>query len=315
VSDLQRPAHTSQSGGIRSLPKAAWMVITGIGVLVGAVLGVIQLVGWLKDVSEDPIRAEYYLHFSSNEGVLLGKFDPHDNFLSKKYTKGIVHWDPLIDVAVTGRAEDETVTLSPYLVVQVTDVRPIPERANYLVYPMGGGGGLANYFHATLAPEREGVFYAPQETKGTALGPRTSSYEKPKTYDYFTLTPGEKEQFRMNVTMLPGYYYWFRVGVQYSYKGEQGVMWSEREFVTAEPLDAEVWVAPNVIGDYNSERFKKFGDLQKYQEYNEKVGYPTTLPRYDKHAVQEAIMRQNEAVQEYSYPFTPPEQLNVPGKE
>lgn len=271
--------------------------------MVGAVLGIIQFVGWLQDVSEDPIRAEYYVHFSSDEGVLLGKFDPHDNYLSKKYTKGMVHWDPLIDVAVTGRAEDETVTLSPYLVVQVTDVRPIPERANYLVYPMGGAGGDANYFVATLAPEREGVFYAPQQTKDTALGPlvRGLTTEKPKTYDYFTLTPGEKEFFELKVTMLPGYYYWFRVGVQYSYKGEQGVVWSKRKFVTGEPLDATVWVAPNVIGDYNGKHFKKFGDLQKYQEDNESLGYPTpNLPRYDKHAVQEAIMRQNETVQEYS---------------
>jgi hypothetical protein len=324
MSDLQRPARTSRRGWVASLHKAAWMGITGIGVLVGAVLEIIQLVGWLKDISEVPIRAEF--HYESRdigEGVILGKFDPHANLRHPENVGRIVTPDPIFYADVTSRAEDETVTLSPYLVVQVTDVRPIPERANYVVLPPSGGGGEFDFFHATLAPEREGVFYAPQETKHTTLSPRKGEgnpYAKAKPYDYFTLTPGEREGFLLNVTMLPGYYYWFRVGVQYSYKGRQDVVWSERETVVGEPLEAEVWVAP--IYGYvhpikNKNRLQEFGDLQQYKDYLEKRGRhdPSYLPGYDKPAVQEAIMRQNEAVQEYNYPFTPPEQVNEPEKE
>jgi hypothetical protein len=319
VSAKQRTVNASQSGWIRSLPKATWMVITGIGVLVGAVLGIIQLVGWLQDVSEVPIRAEFHYMDRYSEGVIVGKFDPHAHFLNVGRTADS---HPSVFAQVTSRAEDETVTLSPYLVVQVTDVRPIPERANYLVYPMGGAGGEVDYFVATLAPEREGVFYAPQQTKDTALGPlvRGLTTEKPKTYDYFTLTPGEGEAFDLTFTMLPGYYYWVRVGVQYSYKGRQDVVWSERETVVGKPLEAEVWAAPNsgiVNPIKNKNRVQKFGDLQQYKNYHEqRFGRDRRhLPGYDKPAVQEAIMRQNEAVQEYSYRFTPPEQLNEPEQE
>jgi hypothetical protein len=297
-------------------------VIGAIGVVVGAVLGIIQLVDWLTGISEEPIRAEYHYISSPNEGVIIGKFDPRADFLKYAEEGRVAYSYPFVWVDVTSRAEDETVTLSPYLVVQVTDVRPMPVRSDYVVYPSGGAGGEIDYFVATLAPEREGVFYAPQQTKDTALGPLTRGLtkEKPKIYDYFTLTSGEKEMFQLNITMLPGYYYHFRVGVQYSYKGEQGVYWSEGEFAAGEPLEADVWLAPNAgisvqraasMQPETSERFQKYGDLQKWEDYKERASdYP--LPRYDKHAVRDAILRQNEAVQEYSYPFTPPEQLNEP---
>jgi hypothetical protein len=326
VSKPKQPESRSGWAWIRSLPKDALVVIGAIGVVVGAVLGIIELVGWLTDISEAPIRAEYTYISSPNEGVIIGKFDPN----AKYGEEGRVAYSyPFVWVDVTSQAEDETVTLSPHLVVQVTNVRPIPERANYVVYQTGGAGGEFNFFVATLAPEREGVFYAPQQTKDTALGPlsRTLTGEKPKIYDYFTLSPGEREHFRLNITMLPGYYYRFRVGVQHSYKGKEGIEWSEKMFAAGEPLEAEVWVAPDVWAAWkeanagiiqpskNSERFQKFGDLQKYHNYVKRHYGPeaATLPRYNRSEVEEVIERQNAAVRESGYPVTPPEQLDAPG--
>jgi hypothetical protein len=109
--------------------------------------------------------------------------------------------------------------------------------------------------------------------------------------------------------MLPGYYYYFHVGVKYSYKGHQGVAWSE-EFVTGEPLEAEVWWQSEEQG----RPFQKYGDLQSWEEYIDGLNNPLAepLPRHDQGEIEKAIEVQEEAVQKSSYPYTPPEQLDTP---
>jgi hypothetical protein len=69
--------------------------------------------------------------------------------------------------------------------------------------------------------------------------------------------------------MLPGYFYHFRVGVQYSYKKYQGVDWSEREFVAGVPLEAEVWWPSQ-----DRSHLEKFGVLQEYKEHIQRGGGP-----------------------------------------
>jgi hypothetical protein len=275
--------------------------------MVGAVLGVIQLVDWLGSIGEDPIRADYsYVNYPA-EGVVIGRFDPDADAQRYLQEGRVASSYPYLYVEVTSQAEQEGVTLSPYLVVEVTDVRPMPQRVNYVVYPAGTGGAQLRHFVATLSPEREEVFYAPQWTPDTALKPHPPGY-RPEVQDTFTLTPGNKEFLLLELTMLPGYYYNFRVGVQYSYKDRQAVDWSEERFAAGVPLEADVWRQTA-----DGLPFEKYGNLQSYEEYKKRENIPR-LPRYGKNEVQEAIERQNEVVQEYGYPFTPPEQLNEPDK-
>jgi hypothetical protein len=225
-----------------------------------------------EDVEEHPIRANYTYLGGYREGVIVGGFDPvRDATIDPKEGHVALSY-PQVWVDVTSLAEFETVTLSPYLVVEVTDVRPMPDRVTYVVFPPGGAGGAIRYFVATLSPEREGAFYAPQWTSETALESYLGSYPQrrnKKVYPFFTLTPGEKELLFLNITMLPNYFYYFRVGVQYSYKGRQGVDWSEEEFVAGVPLEAEVWW-PSQDGS----RLQKFGDLQEYKELIQRGGGP-----------------------------------------
>jgi hypothetical protein len=220
-----------------------------------------------EDVEEHPIRANYIYLGGYSEGVIVGKFDPVRDSAIDPDEGHVALSYPQVWVDVTSLAEFETVTLSPYLVVEVTDVRPMPDRVNYVVFPTGGAGGEIRYFVATLSPERTGVLYAPQWTPETDLGP----YPRPtkKTYPFFTLTPGEKELVFLDITMLPDYFYYFRVGVQYSYKGRQGIHWSKQEFVAGVPLEAEVWWLSE-----DGSRLQKFGDLQDYKEHLQRGGGP-----------------------------------------
>ncbi len=290
-----------------SLRKNTLAVVGAVGLVVGAVLGIIQLVGWLSSVGEDPIRVNYnYVNYPA-EGVIVGEFDPGADPRRYLRDERIAASYPYVYAEVTSQAEQEAVTLPPYLVVEVTEARPMPEESKYVVYPAGVGGAQLRHFTATLSPEREGIFYAPQWTPETTLKPASPGY-RPEVQDTFTLTPGNKEFLLLELTMLPGYYYDVRVGVQYSYKDEQRVEWSEKEQVVGVPTDARVW-RQAASGD----PFKKFGSLQSYEHYKKQNNIPP-LPRYDKGEVENAIERQNTAVQEYAYPFTPPEQLSGPGE-
>jgi hypothetical protein len=212
-----------------------------------------------------PIRADYTYFGQYNEGVIMEGFDPARDSANQlregwQLKSGPVALSyPWVWVSVTSLVEDENVILSPYLVIEITDVRQMPERVDYVVSPSGGGGGTTRLFEAMLSPEREGVLYAPQRMSETERG---SGPTNAKTYPFFTLEYGEVEVLLLFITMLPDYFYHFRVGVQYSYKGRQGVDWSEEEFVAGVPLEAEVWMA----GSQGTSRLRKFGDLQEYND-------------------------------------------------
>ena len=284
------------------MSKKSWAVIGAVGVVLGVVLGAIQFVDWGRSISESPIRADFGYTGVPAYGAIVGSFDPDrstDYYLNERL---VAFSHPFVFVDVTSQVEDETITLSPYLVIEVSDVRPMPEQVNYARFPTGGGGVTIIPFVATLAPEREGVFYAPQLTEDINdfegilnHPPMTRS-----SYDYFTLTPGERQIFLLGIYMLPGYYYYVRVGVQYSYKGEQMVDWSEEEQVVGVPLEAEVWDA------IMQPSFQGIGH-QRIQSY---------MPqwRYDESYVRQAVEKQNAEVQSYRYPFTPPEQVDEPGE-
>lgn len=124
---------------VRNLSKQAWAIIGAVGVALGAVLGIIQFVDWGRNISESPIRVDYGYHGAPAFGAIVGEFDPGrdpDYYLQERL---VAYSHPFVFVDVTSQVEDETVTLSPYLVVEVTDVRPTPRPcAGIRSTPTGG---------------------------------------------------------------------------------------------------------------------------------------------------------------------------------
>jgi hypothetical protein len=104
--------------------------------------------GIIKGVQVNHIRADYQYLCAPAEGVVVGKFNPSTD--PRRYMQeGLVAYSyPYVWTEVTSKVKLETVTVSPYLVVEVARVRAMPERANYVVYPPGGGGAQIRHLEA-----------------------------------------------------------------------------------------------------------------------------------------------------------------------
>jgi hypothetical protein len=203
-----RPHHkASRWQRLKNVPKRTWAIITGMGVLIGVALGVTQLGGVLESTLETPIRVDYrYVSVPRTEGVVLKDFEPQkDPSFYLEQEGQIAYSHPSVIFDVVGQAGSENVKVAPYVVVKVNEIKPMPERVDYVAYRFPGGGvGSIKVFAATFSPERTGVFYAPQATADAVPGTSDAPYVR-KPADYFTLAAGELEVFQLAIFMVPGY--------------------------------------------------------------------------------------------------------------
>jgi hypothetical protein len=196
---------------------------------------------------------------------------------------------PSINIDVVSQVDDEWITLAPYLVVQITDTKPVPETADFLSPYGGGGGGYTDAFTAALSPDRDEIFGAPQ-VRATMSADELQAYSpNQKPFDYFMLRPGEREVFELNVSTMPGYYYYYRVGVLYYYKGSEGVKWIDRKFVAALPAKADKAWAITSTSDGKSDAVEL--PLEKGLAAYNSSSY--------KAATSELIQKEEEVVQKY----------------
>jgi hypothetical protein len=303
--------------------KRAWVIIAGIlggiGLLIGVLVGGYTLGALLVDPLRPPVRADYqYVPPTAPhiEGVVTQDFDPNKDpdYYSEKGR--IAYSYPAVFSTVVGQASAENVRVAPYVVVNVTETEPMPERVDYAVLPYPGGGAAAErVFVATFSPERPGGFYAPQGTADAVPKTYKEFYEQ-EPADFFTLAEGEIELFKLDIYMVPGYFYRFRVGVPYAYRGEDGVLWSEEEYVAGIPTEAEVWLADWSVSKQRLLPFERVGgleDLEEAQKKRQGRGY-LPPPKYTEKQAAGAIERQNRAVREYAYPYTPPQEFDKAGE-
>lgn len=272
-----------------------WDLIAGIGTIVGLVTGFVQLRGTLKKINPNPIRVRYTLRTTWIEGVVQN-FDPSKSLDHYVDEKAIVHAHAFLIIDIVSQATDEAIKLAPYLLIEVSEVEPIPQTVDYIFPYRGGAGGLNKVFLATFSPERDKVFGAPQ------LADVAEVPYRQETFDFFTLTPGEGETFQLNYSVLPGYYYRFRVGVQYSYQGKDDVHWSEEEYVAGIPIDSStvrVWryiptAAPSLANSFEKIPF-------------DSPARSTGIPNIDEGLIARNVRVQEQAVKQYRSSFTLPQ--------
>lgn len=189
---------------------------------------------------EEPLRIDYEGN-KRREIVSAGvirNFDPSKNLNYYKNSDLIAYSSPIIKMDVVSQVHDEWVKLEPYLIVEMTDVKPIPETVDYLgLCGDGGSAGSIDFFTATLSPNRDETFRAPQVLALQTDAQGAPSQQKP--VPHFVLEPGEIETFQLTLNMVAGYYYHYRVGVPYSYKGTEDVKWIDRKFVAASPTKVD----------------------------------------------------------------------------
>jgi competence ComEA-like helix-hairpin-helix protein len=241
--------------------------------------------------SADPIRIDYKENMGLGPVGVIQHFDPDklnkrsdDPYKNLEYyikRHSIAYSFPSINVDIVSRVDREWIKLAPYLVVQIRDTKPVPETVDFLS-PLGaGGGGNTDAFTATLSPNRDQTFGAPQVRATMSADERKAYSPNQKPFDYFTLRSGEREVFELNINTMPGYYYYYRIGILYSYKGRQSVKWIDKTFVAALPAKADkAWAIEGTygarelslddsVGFYNSSSMK--ADMSEHIRKEEEI--------------------------------------------
>jgi len=239
-----------------------------IGAVLGAIAAIVTIVGFAMrllphpDISvDDAILLDHT--FAGTEGsAVVRDFDPNlgpDYYIDKGQ---FIFAAPKIDVEITSQVDDESIKVAPYLVVDLTRVEPMPGNLDVVtIVPSESAPAVSqDWFYAIFTPQRDGRFAA---VRYSDYGP-DSAY---KEVDYMTLKPDERkvltlttgtlfptkvpegssgppegsQAFLHTVTGIGGYFYHFRVGVAYSYKGERNIKWINNEFVVGDANVASEW--------------------------------------------------------------------------
>jgi hypothetical protein len=124
-------------------------------------------------------------------------------------------------------------------------------------------------------------------------------------HEYFELDPSALEVFELNYCMLPGYYYYFRAGVQYLYNGEERIDWGDEEYIIGRPNfdspETKVW-------QYGS----AFGSTLNEVTSDKSWVLPSIVPNLGKPEAAEKIRTEERKVEGYRTSFTPPKLLTPP---
>lgn len=237
----------------------------------------------------DNIRIDYA---EISQTSIIENFDPNRSLRYYLDNDLVAHTSPHIHIDVVSRVDDEEIKLAPYLLVEIIDVKPLAQPVDHLTAAAGMGGGHVRYFAATLSPERNEMFGAPQQQAIRTNAAYRSSQQEP--FPHYTLAPGELETFLLAIDMVPGYHYRYRVGVLYSHGGTEGVKyeWIDDEFLAASPAEiGEVWIIKG-LNDVEPAR----------QELREKV-----QNEHPEQPAAHSVEREEEAIQEYEGFFELPQ--------
>lgn len=222
---------------------------------------------------EDAVRIDY----TYNKGLpsyIVQNFDPNQNishyidydkyspgrFATKEGNYSIISTSPTLSIDVVSQVDLEWVKVAPFVVVDVVSIESMDDVVNYCSVELGmGGAGVMDYFNATLAPGRR-ISGAPR----SKLDPNTGLENR---VDHYDLQPGERASLLVVFAMVAGYYYHFRVGIQYSCKGEIYTKCIDEIFVAAKPVKANVWhmnLADDIfVYDRLDENVSKYNNEQR----------------------------------------------------
>jgi hypothetical protein len=292
-----------------------WAVIVGAGIVVGLVSGLIPIQQYVQEKTQDPIRIDYGRLLNATctlSATVKGPLDPSKDINYYKNNGLLIYPDATLQLDVVSKVEDETIKVAPYLLIQITDIKSVPKTVDYIREYVGGcGGGSPDQFEAAFSPNRDKVFGTPQSPLWREEYPDKAE-EKP--FGYFTLTPGEREVFQIHFRTLPGHYYRFRIGVQYSYEGDESIAWSTKKFVVGaptKPTKAGMWATGFTPLEKCPPRspcvFDTKGRIVKYESLPEQVR--SQLPRVllpDPGEIREQIKQEEQEIQRYQSSFKTP---------
>lgn len=143
----------------------------------------------------------------------------------------------ILQWSIRSGANRDFVQIAPYLVVDVTDVQPVPRDLSALYAGERGAASELRSFEAALRPQKGWQFAALVDG---------DTGETRNDIDYFTLSPREPEEFYLTLSYVPGYIYTYRVGLHYRFQNRDAVHW------LSGPIRAGVPDYPLPVAQYES---------------------------------------------------------------
>lgn len=192
--------------------------------LVGAIFLVVNLVTATRDTFSDPL-AFTEIHDYVDSHIHIGASSDRSLEWIQTNTEGIPT-TPFMSFTVTSSAPRYHVQIAPYLVIDVTEVKPIPENIAAVYQGERGGGAIIRQFKVALAPET-----------GLVAAPHINDEGAHPDYDYYTLGPGESEIFTLYLSYESGYIYTYNIGVQYRYRDHDEVRWLPKTYKIGTPSE------------------------------------------------------------------------------
>src|SRR5215218_4764961 len=137
-------------------------LLAGVATIIGIVTGIMTIMQNLREniSASEAIRLDYTLEGIPGAGVVRD-FDPDRGFDYYVDEGKITYSAPKIDVEVTSQADEEWIKMAPYLVIEVTDIKPMPDNLEYIfVGTLVDEVRYSDWFCAIITPERDGEFAA-----------------------------------------------------------------------------------------------------------------------------------------------------------
>lgn len=154
--------------------------------------------------------------------------------------------------SISSEANKHFIQTANYLLIDLQKVEPIPQSLACIYEGGYGDGGDVREFRSPLT-KTPGIHYAPLIADNGEYDSQT---------DFFSLEPGEIEEFAVTMQMPAGFIYTFRVGIPAKFNNVYDILWIDHKFRMGIP---EKELAVKLDGDEEFS-FRQHPDIENYEE-------------------------------------------------
>jgi len=282
MSNAKKPKRLKDLTNSQKITLAA-AVIGGLCTVIAACIGIsIPFIEWrLNDspnqnssATANPIRVETRLDYEPffTGDIYLGEPKIKENYLEQVYGTTYLsnieisellspanirtcenYGAAILELGITNTSKDEQIRFENTPAIRIIDLKPIKfSDTVHVVYETSSGTGQ---FHEYWIELRQSELQKGQILK--------ANYDDPQNLpDFFTLQPGEQEWLKIYINCMEPGEYEIQTGINYSYQGNQDIIWSDDGITLTSPNEFYSWhrqIMP--YPEYSLDSLTKWNDL------------------------------------------------------
>lgn len=205
---------------------------------------------------EIPLKISFSsVDFLSNQvGDIIfdDKFIDKDRTWIAKHSEEAFTSTSFFNFSISSEANKHFIQTANYLIIDLQKVEPIPQSLACIYEGGYGDGGDVREFRSPLT-KTPGIHYAPLIADNGEYDSQT---------DFFSLEPGEIEEFAVTLKLQSGFIYTFRVGIPVKFNNVYDIVWIDHKFRMGIP---EKELAVKLDGDEEFS-FHQHPALENYEE-------------------------------------------------